>query len=178
MNWYKIAKKGVEYDYSHVAVNFPNSFSQKVITWGKDNIPNEDIFSEDESKGRENDIHITVKYGLHTSSPDEVIELMKDEKSIKIKIGKVDLFEGDENDVVIIKIESEDLKRLNGKISDNCDCTDTHPIYSPHCTIAYVKKGKASKYKGNSDFEGQEFTFNSVVFNSKDEKQTDIILKG
>jgi 2'-5' RNA ligase len=178
MNWYKKAKKNVSYDYSHVAANFDKKFAKEVIKWGNDNIPDEDIYTDDETKGRENEIHVTIKYGLHTESPDEVKELVENYGSIKVKIGKVDMFEGDESDVVILKIESEDLKKLNKKISKNCKCTDTYPTYKPHCTIAYVKKGKADKYKGNSEFKGKEFTFDSIYFNSKNDEQFEIKLKG
>ena len=175
MNWYKLAKKGVSYSFSHVAVNFPKDIAKEIIDFGKTKIKDEDLYTEDKSMGRENEIHVTVKYGLHTTSLNKVQKVVENFGPIKIKLGEIDLFTtNDDYDVVIIKVDSKDLKKLNKEISDNLKCTDTYKVYKAHCTIAYVKKGTADKLKGNKKFNGKELTFDEVVFNSKDESSSKI----
>lgn len=90
--------------------------------------------------GRETDPHITVKYGIHGSNAAGVRRVLAKERPIKYKLGKISKFELDDMDVVKIDIVSPDLHRINGKIKAAVACTDTHPTYKPHATIAYVKK--------------------------------------
>lgn len=175
MNWYKIAKKGVSYSYSFVGVDLPKKLADKVISWGKDKIADKNLYTEEKDQGRENQIHITVKYGLHTTVADKVKKIIENEKPVKAKLGKIGLFKQDANDVVFIKVNSPDLRKLNKLISDNLTVTDTYPVYKPHCTIAYVQKGTCNDLEGNADFDGEEITFNSVVFVSKGTKNKTVI---
>lgn len=171
MNWYKIAKNNVSYDFGFVGVNLPKKNAEEVIDWGKENISDKNLYTEDDSMGRENEIHITVKYGLHTIVKEKVQKVIENEKPVKAKLGKIGLFKQDDYDVVIIKVDSPELKKLNKLISDNLTCTDSYPDYKPHCTIAYVKKGTCDELEGNTDFEGDEMTFDSVVFTAKGTKK-------
>jgi 2'-5' RNA ligase len=175
MNWYKLAKKGVSYSFSFVGVNLSKKIADSIIAWGKDKIKDEDLYTEEKGMGRENQIHITVKYGLHTAVAKKVRDLIENEKPVKASLGKIGLFKQDDYDVVIIKVDSPELKKLNKLISDNLTVTDTFPIYKPHCTVAYVKKGMCNELKDNTDFEGKEMTFDSVVFSAKDTKENTII---
>lgn len=132
--------------------------------------------------GVEDDLHVTVKYGVHSESPKGVRSALKGEEPITAKFGKVDVFEGIENgtaDAVIVNIESPDLHRLNKAIADNVEVTDTYPEYKPHATLAYVKPGTGKKYKGmDAGLEGQPLSFDTVVFSSKDYTTTAIPLEG
>jgi 2'-5' RNA ligase/phage portal protein BeeE len=131
-------------------------------------------------KGREEIPHITVKYGIHTQDATEVRNLVQGFGPIKVRLGKTSLFTQDDTDqdyeVVKIGIVSQDLRRLNKLISDNLDCTDTHPKYNPHITLAYVKVGTGVNYKGWKDLEGKELTLNSLVFSDKEGNLTRINL--
>ncbi len=70
------------------------------------------------------------------------------------------------------------MERLNKKIADELNVELTHDIYKPHCTIAYVKKGNAIKYAGNTIFKGEKITFKEVVFkDGYSEKETFIKFK-
>ena len=93
--------------------------------------------------------------------------------------GKVSLFETNPDfDVVKVEVKSEDLRRLNKKVSESQPVTDTHPTYRPHATIAYVKKGKGARYVGNGFLEGQTVTLDSVTFSGRDGERVEIPLTG
>lgn len=99
--------------------------------------------------GKEDNPHITLLYGFHDGvSGDEVAksiqQLVKDPISLTIK--GIGMFEGDDRDVVKFEIESEDLSRINQMLREKFPYSSDFPEYKPHATIAYVKKGEASKY--------------------------------
>jgi hypothetical protein len=131
-------------------------------------------------KGREKDPHVTVKYGLHSENPKPVKAALAGEKPIKLKLGKTKVFAADDkrnSDVVVVDVESDDLKRLNKKISDAVPNTDTHPEYKPHMTLAYVKPGAGKKYDGMGHLQGTEISANAISFSNKQGQKTPIKLE-
>jgi|GEM_PF-1026565 len=158
--------------YSSTQVNLPETEAKPVLDFGK-KIPDEELYidPEDPDSGRVESPHITVKYGLHTVDPEDLKPILEGQGPIKATLGKVSVFENDEADVVKVDIDGPELHALNKLISEKIEVTDTHPVYRPHLTIAYVKKGEGKKYIGDSTFEGKEITFNSVVFSGKDGKE-------
>ncbi len=52
-----------DYDYASTQVNLPGDIAKRIMDWGKENIPDEEVFDE-EDKGREDNPHITVLYGI------------------------------------------------------------------------------------------------------------------
>jgi len=169
MSWYKMSKKNVKYKFSSTQVDMPQEFATELMEWGKKNIANEDVYTDpkDPSLGRENEIHITLKYGLHSANSDEVVKLLRGESAIELKLGKISKFRGDDYDVLKIDIESDDMKRLNKVISDNVKVTDTFPDYRPHMTIAYVKKGTCNNLLKSKKFDGRKFLIDKIIFSSK-----------
>lgn len=161
------------YDFSSVQMDFPDEIAEEIRNWGRQNIPAELL----EGKGRENHIHVTVKYGLHNVDFTEVRELFKDVKPLKVKLGRITIFGSEESDVVKIDVISPELHRLNKAISKNFEVTDTHPKYIPHCTIAYVKPGAGQFYNGRTDFAGREILLDSVLFSGKDNRETTFKIK-
>lgn len=161
------------YDFSSVQMDFPDEIAEEIRAWGRCNIPGCALID----KGFEDDIHVTVKYGIHIVDFTELRELFKDEKPIEVTLGKITLFTSDENDVVKIDVHSSDLVRLNKKISKNFEVTDTHPKYLPHCTIAYVKSGAGAPYDGCTAFEGKKVLLDTVAFSGKDNRFTEFKVK-
>lgn len=123
-------------------------------------IPDE-ILAED---GREDDPHITVKYGIHSDDPKPIAKLLQHAPPIKAVLGTLDYFDTDEADVLIIPVDSPDLHLLNTLISNSVKVTDTYPEYKPHATLAYLKKGYGEAFRGNTAFEGKTALFDSVTF--------------
>lgn len=114
----------------------------------QDLIDKEDLYEpEGESGyGKETEPHATILYGLHTDIPDEDVESEIEKiKSPELKLGKVSSFTNDKFDVLKFDVESEDLHKYNKDFRE-FPHTNDYPEYHPHCTIAYVKSGKAQKY--------------------------------
>jgi len=164
-----LASTGNGYDYSSVQLDLPEDISKKLIAWGKDNIPDEDLFEssgKDTSKyGREDRPHVTVKFGLTTSDPDDVKKLLEGFGSVKVSFGKTSIFkESPEYDVVYVAIHSADIRELNEILSDNLENEDEHPEYRPHATVAYVRKGKGAQYAGKVVLPGNEVSTTEMSF--------------
>lgn len=168
MNWFKLAQKNECKGW--LAVRLDKSISSKIQKWGEKYIPEEDL---DKTEGRESDTHITLLYGLCADDPNLIKTALKNTNSVKATLKTVGFFRSNpENDVVIIKVESSDLEKLNKKLTSIFNIHSTHNEYKPHCTIAYVKKGKAAKYAGDTTFNDTKITFDKVVFiNNKKEEQ-------
>lgn len=145
-------------------------------------IADEDLASD----GREEEQHITVKYGLHTNDPEEVRRLVTGFGPFEVTLGAVTLFPakepsaqrgGEQYDVVKVEVESEDLRRLNALLSANLPHTDTHPEYKPHLTLAYVKPGKGQQYiTAEAPFTGMVMDFGTLTFSNHDGEHTIIPL--
>jgi 2'-5' RNA ligase len=172
--------QNTQYDYSSIHVDIPEPLAGKIVRWGRKEVSDDDIFvsPQDPSFGREDEMHVTMLYGLHSNSPDQAEKILKGEKPIHVKLGKIEVFTNPQKfDVIVISIESEDLCRLNQKLRDNVEYTNTYDKYQPHATIAYVKKGKGWKHRGSDKWAGQEFTCDSVIFSSKNGSKDPITLK-
>lgn len=127
-------------------------------------IPDADL-AED---GREDhDLHITIKYGLHTGDGELVRRVVQGFGPVTLKLGKVSLFENDDADVVKVDVESEQLRKLNALLSESLANTDTHPTYIPHICLAYVKPGAGRKYTRNNLVEGMEIGCTRLVFSDQ-----------
>lgn len=135
-------------------------------------IPDADLAGD----GRESNFHVTVKYGLHTRDAQEVNRLVEGFGSITARLGKTSIFPGEQADVVKVDVEGEGLRRLNNLISDSLECTDTHPEYRPHVTLAYVKPGLGQKYVGLSDVDGMTVDLAAMKFSAPEGQVTEIDL--
>lgn len=161
-----------DYKFSSTQVNLPPDIATKIKAFGN-RIPDADLADD----GREDNPHITVKFGLHGADPKPTQEALAGEKPVKVTFGKVSLFTtNDDFDVIKVDIVSDDLHRLNKKVSESQPVTDTHPGYKPHATIAYVKKGKGARFVGNTFLEGQTVVISSVTFSGRDGKKVEIPL--
>lgn len=140
------------------------------------------IADEDLAKdGREDRPHVTVKYGLHTGNVEEVRRVVQGFGTVKIKLGKTSLFPASKDhpfEVVKIDVSGDSLHRLNRLITNSVECTDTHPTYKPHVTLAYVKPGAGKKYVGMTDVDGMEISCHRLVFSDQDKNKTAIYLDG
>jgi 2'-5' RNA ligase len=160
------------FDYSSVQCDMPSDLAEEVIAWGKKNIPDEDLAGN----GREDNIHVTLKYGLHDHDPFELREMLADFGPVDITLGETSIFENDEADVVKLSVVSPRLCKLNTLISDKFEHTDTHDIYIPHVTLAYVKPGYGKKYQGRKDFSGRKIKLEKALFSGNDNRKTELPL--
>lgn len=181
----------LEHKYSSTQINLPENLEKKIMEWSQKNIQLEDLFVEKDSddKGRETNLHVTVKYGLEAETPSEaLVSIAKETLPFKVALGTISLFEQEDHDVVKLDVTSPGLRALNAKVSAACPNGDTYPDYKPHMTLAYVKKGCGDRLVGHSPFESEvkmgtstihkEGLFDAVelIFSSSDESKGWIVL--
>ena len=163
----------MEYSYSCVMVQTSKPLADKIKKFVDDNIPDEDLYKDEADNGRPNYIHTTVTYGMTDPSPDKVKELIGDSGTFNIELGEISKFDTDPNyDVIKISVKSKELVKANKKISDNMDHKDTFPVYKPHITLAYTKKGKGDHLLGDKTFMGIIDSTNEILHTNKDKKET------
>jgi 2'-5' RNA ligase len=130
------------YDYSCLMAVLPEEIATKIRAFSLA-LPDADIFEpDDEEYGRvrPDEVHITCKYGIHTTNPEELVELLANQEMVRLVLRGVTAFNNENHIVLKIDVESEDLTRLNALVSSRLKCTDTHPEYHPHITIAYLQR--------------------------------------
>lgn len=142
-------------------------------------IPDEDLAAD----GREDDVHITVKYGLHTEHVYDLVPLLENYGPLRATLGPVDHFENVEDgtaDAVFISVKSDCLRQLNALLSESLEHTTSYNEYKPHVTIAYVKPGLGKRYAKlfGAALRGEELEFKELVFGSKNGTRTAIPLEG
>lgn len=160
----------VRYDYSSCHIDVPKPLADEIIEWGRLEVSDEDLYvtQRDPTFGREDEIHATILYGLHADNIDQVKPFLAGTGPIKVRLGSVDVFTNPfKFDVVMIDVYSSGLVKLNEKLQTHLKHTSKYPVYNPHVTIAYVKKGKGWKHRGAALWEGEEFTCDYAVFSSK-----------
>ena len=168
-------KAAATHEFSSTQLDLSSDEKKKLIDFGQEFIDDADLVED----GREDNPHITVKYGLHADNADDLKELLADVKPFEVVLGKTSIFPGKgeiDYDVVKIDVESPELRAVNKLIADNLENSDTHPKYMPHLTIAYVAKGKGKKYIENNSFDGQKIYFDKITFSDKNRKKTVIKL--
>lgn len=161
----------VKYDFSSVHVDVPHPIAGEIIDWGRANVSDDDIYVARTGPvlGREDEIHATVLYGIHANSPGLVPSLLLNEGPVRVRMGNVAVFTSPQRfDVLVVEVVSEDLRRLNLKLAGRVKHTDRHGRYSPHVTVAYVRKGRCREHKGLDTWSGREFTCHYAVFSPKD----------
>ena len=172
-----ISKKGASYDFSSIQFMLPDNISNSIRKWGRNNIPASSLYHDsDGSKGRENQSHVTVKYGLHTNDVELVRDTLKECQSFDIILDEVSRFSKPdvEFDVVKINVKGSELFKLNKLISTELKCTDTYPTYKPHITIAYVQSGLCSDLSGDNSFKGRRIRVEKLHFSPS--KGRDLII--
>jgi hypothetical protein len=100
------------YDYASTQFDLPASIALRVLDWGKANVP-DGLLHEGE---RESNPHITVLYGLHTNDWRDVSRVVKDLAPVKVRLGKVSIFDQDDCDVVKIDVQSDALQAVNERL--------------------------------------------------------------
>jgi 2'-5' RNA ligase len=135
-------------------------------------------------KGREDEPHITVLYGIATSNVKVMTALLSDVPPITVTLGEVSVFEGGgdddgSRDVVKIDVVGRELVELNEMIESTIETDDNaYGSYNPHITLAYVKPGRGAQYAGPCDLTGMQLTFDTVAFSAADGTTTIIPLGG
>ena len=126
-----------------------------------------DVYDDEPGHGIELHPHCTVKYGIHPEYTPYDIYHGVDLYPVKVKIGKLSLFENDNYDVLKFNIISKDLCDINEQVSRVFNCTDSYHKYNPHITVAYIKPGTGKYYIDmDNDISGQLLIGNKYIFSN------------
>lgn len=168
--WTETKKK-----YSCLMAVLPANITKEIHKWQDSHLCKEDLIQDEADGGIEREIHVTVLYGFHDDKPAKIVEFLQSIKPIKMKFGKVSLFQN-EHDVVKISVESEDLNNLNKRLKESFVYTSNHSNYVAHCTLAYVKSGRGNIYLNDSSFAGKTAMADKLIFSSSTKEKTTITL--
>jgi 2'-5' RNA ligase superfamily len=178
-NWLFEKKESKKLEYGCVMLY------SNILNWDKhlSIIDKEDIYDDElHDYGLEHESHCTVLWGIHQdeTKPEDVTDLIKIFKPVKVTIDKISVFKNDDYDVVKYEVPvTDELKKYHELVMLAFPNTQTFPKYEPYMTIAYVLKNTGKKYaKKVKPF---EVTFDTVVYsyrkNSSDKKDTKIKIK-
>lgn len=165
-----------ERKYSSTQIDAPKNIADIIMKFNRENIKENNLYKSGDSFGREENVHVTVKFGIHTKNAKEIKDIVSGFGGFDVEIGMVSKFESDEYDVIKVSVKSPQLHELNKLIADNTECTDTHPKYIPHLTLAYVKPGSCDFLLDNDELSGMNWHAREIVFSSADEEKSTISL--
>jgi 2'-5' RNA ligase len=138
--------EGQKNDYGCLMAMVNDIYSRKILNFNYDLIDEESLHVKGNDYGRECNCHVTLKYGFTKNYTDsEMKKIISKIKPFTIRVSGISLFEGDGFDVVKMDVKSDILHKINGDLS-KLPNEDKHPIYHPHLTLEYVKKGLGKKF--------------------------------
>lgn len=135
------------YDYGCVMARIDEEAARKILDFNNRTITNEMLYEEEGyGYGREITPHITIKFGLTESYTEEQMkQLLSKVVPFNVEIGGVSIFENEKFDIVKFDIEGKEIRELNEMFSQLPN-EDKHPIYHPHLSLAYVKRGLGQRF--------------------------------
>lgn len=165
------------YSYGCLMAMLPEPVAKRVRAFAA-LIPDEDIYeTADGEHGREEHCHITIKYGLHTDDGQLVADVVSSQYVVGAKLGRMSVFENDKYVVLKIDVDSPEIHALNQYVSDMFEVTDGFPVYHPHVTVAYLRKGCDWRKYVCDLFHGTQVYFDMLLFSSATDVETLVPLK-
>lgn len=167
--------EGQAHEWSSTQVNMPPEIAQAVLAFAQSIPPEKIISGKDEGQGEP---HTTLLYGIDSTDAAPIKAALQDAEPVRLKLGKLGLFENDDADVLMIEVESPDLEALNAQLRAEVPHVDKQLEYHPHLTIAYLKPGEGAEFvnKGAPGITGKRMKLDTVKFSSKDGTVVDIPL--
>jgi 2'-5' RNA ligase len=96
-----------------------------------------------------------------------VLEICESFEYPKLELKNVSLFENDDYDVLKFEVNAKVLHEINDRLK-KFPHTNNYPEYHPHCTIAYLKKGRGKKYVKMLEGTSIEVTPSKIVYSRPD----------
>lgn len=132
--------------------------------------------------GLEDNPHVTIRYGLIETGAHELAilgALGQAEPPFAITLGAPGIFHGKDADVLYLSVDCPALARLHTLIGSLISCAPSdYGVYTPHVTLAYLKKGTAGKYLSVCDITGAAGLSGAMTLADRDERITEIPLTG
>lgn len=171
---------------SSTQVNIPSAAAEPIHKFVK-TIAEGDLYKGEKGSdtfggngyGRETEPHVTALYGITHNDVKAITERVKGHGPVALTLGKISKFSSPDKpyDVLKVDVHSPDLHKLNATLKKEPFESD-FPKYQPHLTLAYVKKGAADKYIGDTRFEGQTVMIPHLTFSDSAGEKTKIQLSG
>jgi SPP1 gp7 family putative phage head morphogenesis protein len=124
----------------------------------------------------EDNPHVTLRYGIHHGvTKDEVAAILRGYGRLNVILGGLRVFHGEKEDVLVVDAWAPQLQRMYDALGVLPN-TETHPEYSPHMTVAYLRPGTGKKYIPYFDdiLRGRKFGTITAVFSGRDESSEEI----
>jgi SPP1 gp7 family putative phage head morphogenesis protein len=132
----------IKYSYDLVQYNLAPEDAKKVLA-----IPVDE--ADWAEKGREQEPHITVLFGLLGVTAEQIQTAIEDIPT-KITVDIIGLHSfpaGEDGEPLVLLVKSDELVRLRNALAYTFEHFDSHGGgYVPHITIGYLKPGTAAKY--------------------------------
>ena len=141
-----IQEKIHKYDYVSINLNEILTKEQlEELYHFQGSLPSEYIYVEPDDYGIERDIHTTIFYGLKSNEDNfSIIDdyIKTNINSIELTIKGISFFRHSDSpyDVMKFEVESEGMRKIHSYVS-SLPNENTFLDFSPHITIAYIKKG-------------------------------------
>ena len=145
------------YKYGCVLANISPDIADWLGEWSKRNINQDDLYVNPDIgiDGYENDHHVSLLYGVKdcdASVVDESLSAIAGELP-EMNFGEVSRFsEHPDYDVVKISLVADLFKDIVEKLGCAIPHDTLYPEFSPHITLAHVKKGACPQLDGNQEF--------------------------
>lgn len=117
-------------------------------------IDRHDVYTGDDGTyGLETKPHVTVLYGLHDEVHEDLVCRVCQgvEGPLEVEVKGLSTFDKDGYDVLKFDVDSNLLRKMNKAFRSFPYTNDYEGEFDPHMTIAYLKKGTASKYMDKFD---------------------------
>lgn len=136
-------KKGETYESASTQIRVP-SFVHTIMDQLHHMISADDLGPT----GIEDEPHATLIYGFSDEDFPKVKDVLEGQGPVRAQFWKLGVFPSkkEEQEALIIHLESEDLRNLHDTLKAKTGVKETFPEYKPHITIAYVKPGRGKVY--------------------------------
>src|SRR5574343_214747 len=143
-------KMGIVYDSTSVQLDpLPGDV---LLSWveAQNLIPDDSIYNLPDEQGRfkygrENNPHVTLYFGMPGDvEKDKVKALLQTVGGpVWISVNELSYFRnpGKPYDIVVLPVDSQVLRAMNAVFQLHFGVPKDFPLYTPHITVAYVKKG-------------------------------------
>jgi 2'-5' RNA ligase len=135
-------------------------------------------------KGLEKDSHLTVakliphdKIGVVQKAANDFLKDVT--LPLTCSIGDLGVFSNQDADVLHLQVEGKQLQALHNRLQTAAGVSWPHETFSPHITLAYLKKGYGSRYRERYDglVTHNEISVSSLEFKKfRDKTSAPIIL--
>lgn len=161
------------YSYGCLLVRLPKPLADKVRGFGM-SLPNDRLYvcdgKGDIHGGRDNDPHVTLKYGITTIDPDEVARAVESVEPFEVRLGRCGVFHNQDSVVLKLRVDSPGLVALHHRVCLKLDHVDTYRDYRPHITVAYMVKDERDPYYYrrfyDDSFSGEGFVADQLEFST------------